>query len=245
MNRKYNILAVIPARGGSKSVPRKNIKHLCGNPLISYMLKAALGSKMIDCIAVSSENEEILCIANRYGKDSDKFVLVKRPKNLALDTTQTLPVVQHALKKLEKERGKEFDFVVLLHAVSPLTTSRDIDSSIRKLMRTKADSVVSVYEVEGGMHPMKMKGIRDDKLYQYVPIMPENSFRRQDFDVVYKRSGGIYAVTRELAIKGNFRLGFFCGKVTRPYIIPKERAIDIDNWIDFEIARLLMKKYGN
>ncbi|MDP7367010.1 MAG: acylneuraminate cytidylyltransferase family protein [Candidatus Pacebacteria bacterium] len=245
MSRKYNVLAVIPARGGSKAVPRKNIKKLCGKPLIYYMLSAALQSTMINCVAVSSEDDEILDIANRYGKASDKFTLIKRPKSLARDTTPTLPVVQHAIKKLEKESKKEFDFVVLLHAVSPMTTSRDIDSVIRKLIRTKADSVVSVYEVEGGMHPIKMKGIRDDRLYQYIPSLLERSFRRQDFPPFYKRAGGIYAVTRELAITGDFSLGFFCGANTRPYIMPKERAIDIDDWIDFEIARLLMKKYGN
>ena len=242
MSKSYNILAVIPARGGSKAVPRKNIKYLCNYPLIHYMLRSALESEMLDCVAVSSEDEEILNVANLLGKINDKFALVKRPKNLARDETPTLPVVQHALKKLEEESGKEFDFVVLLHAVSPLTTAEDIDSAIRKLIETKADSVVSVYKVEGEMHPVKMKGINDDRLYQYVSSMPETGFRRQDFESIYKRSGGVYAVTRELVITGNFNLGFFCGKDTRPYIMPKERAIDIDTEVDFEIARFLMEK---
>jgi CMP-N,N'-diacetyllegionaminic acid synthase len=237
---KYNILGVIPARGGSKGVPRKNIRFLCGKPLLCYMLNSALNSRMISDVVVSSEDNKILNVAYNYGAWSEKFFPVKRPKKLSLDKTPTLPVVQHAIKEIEKKKKVKFDFIVLLHAVSPLTLSKDIDSAVRKLIKTKADSVVSVYEVPGGMHPIKMKRIVDDRLYQYVKSMPEKKFRRQDFDKVYKRSGGIYAVTRALAISGDFKLGFFCGRVTRPYIMKSERAIDIDTELDFIIAEYLM-----
>lgn len=230
-------------RGGSKGVPRKNIKLLNGKPLIYYMLTVALKSKMLDYVAVSSEDDEILGVAEKYGEKSKKFILVKRPKNLALDSTPTLPVVQHAVVQLEKEKNIKFDFVVLLHAVSPLTYADDIDKAVEKLIRTKADSVVSVYEVPGGYHPIKMKKIIKDRLYQYVPSMPEKSFRRQDFDPIYKRAGGIYAVKRNAAMKNLFSLGFFCGKVTRPYVItPPERAIDIDDEIDFIVAEEVMRR---
>ncbi len=241
--KKYKILAVIPVRGGSKGVPRKNIKLLNGKPLLYYMLTAAMKSKMLDYVAVSSEDDEILDVARRYGKKSKKFIIVKRPMNLALDSTPTLPVVQHAVAQLEKEKNIRFDFVVLLHAVSPLTYTDDIDKVVKKLIKTKADSVVSVYEVPGGYHPIKMKKIIKDRLYQYVPGMPEKSFRRQDFDAIYKRAGGIYAVKRNAVMKNLFTLGFFCGKVTRPYVInPPERAIDIDTEIDFMIAKEMARR---
>ncbi|MEK7575794.1 MAG: acylneuraminate cytidylyltransferase family protein [Patescibacteria group bacterium] len=243
MNKKYKILGVIPVRGGSKGVPRKNIKLLNGKPLLYYMLTSALKSKTFDYVAVSSEDDEILDIAGRYGKKNKKFILIKRPKNLALDSTPTLPVIQHAVVQLEKEKKIKFDYIVLLHAVSPLTYADDIDKVVEKLIRTKADSVVSVYEVPGGYHPVKMKKIVKDRLYQYVPSMPEKSFRRQDFDSIYKRAGGIYAVKRDVVMKNLFSLGFFCGKVTRPYIItPPERAIDIDDEVDFFVAEKIGKK---
>mgnify|MGYP001562337659 CR=1 FL=1 len=118
MNKKYKILGVIPVRGGSKGVPRKNIKLLNGKPLLYYMLTSALKSKTFDYVAVSSEDDEILDIAGRYGKKNKKFILIKRPKNLALDSTPTLPVIQHAVVQLEKEKKIKFDYIVLFNKTS-------------------------------------------------------------------------------------------------------------------------------
>lgn len=241
MNKKYNILAVIPARGGSKGVPRKNIRPLAGKPLLYYMLKAALGSRYLNYVALSSEDEEILDVAEKIAGNSRKFFLIKRPKELAKDNTQSLPVVQHAVKQIEKKEKIKFDFVILLQATSPFVVSEDIDSAIEKAIKTKADVVVSVSQVPGGSHPIKMKRIVNDKLEQFAPCLPENVFRRQDLEPAYKRNGGIYLAKRDNIIKTNSPSALFWGKITRPYVMPSERSIDIDTMADFIIAEQMFK----
>lgn len=245
MNKKYKILAVIPARGGSKGVPRKNIRKLGGKPLICRMINSAIKSKMITHVALSSEDKEILSVANKCGKGNKKFFLVNRPQKLALDSTPSLPVVQHAVEDIEKREKIKFDYIVLLQPISPFIYADDIDKSVKKLIKTKADSVVSVYRVSGGMHPIKMKKIVNDRLLQYVDGMKETIFRRQDLAPVYKRNGGIYAVTRRVIMKNIFPHGFFMGKTVRPYIMPAERSIDIDTEIDFLLAEIMEKKLKN
>lgn len=239
MKKTPNILAVIPARGGSKRVPRKNIKPMAGKPLIYYMINAALKSRMVTQVCLSSDDAEILRTAEKLG--GKKLHIIERPKKLATDKAPTLPVVQHALKEMEKRLGVVFDYVVLLQPNSPLITAEDVDAAIELLIKKKADSVVSVYQVNS-FHPVKMKVIqKDGSLAQAVPSMPETIFRRQDLSAVYKRNGGIYVVTRDMVVTGNFSLGFFCGPTTYPYIMPEEASIDIDTPVDFLLAGLLLK----
>ncbi len=230
------ILAVIPARGGSKGVPRKNIKPLGGKPLIHYVLNAALKSKLIDYVVVSSEDNEILSIAKKHGKNNKKFTLIKRPKSLARDKTLAVPVLKHAVEKIEKEKESTFDYIIMLQVTTPFITPDDIDKSIKKIIKTKADSVVSVYEIND-THPVKIKKIVDDKLIQYTPGLKENIFRRQDLTPAYKRNGGIYVSKRDVIMKD----GLIWGKVCRPYIMPAERSIDINSMVDFYLAEVVFK----
>ncbi|GEM_PF-55993 len=240
LNDRPNILAVIPARGGSKSVPRKNIKPIAGRPLIDYMIQAALGSKELTHVCLSSEDAEILSIGKKWG--GPNLLLVDRPKELAEDTTPSLPVVQHAVTELEKRLGLTFDYVVLLQPIMPLAFSSDIDACIRMLIDTKSDSVVSMCIVND-YHPMKIKRLKPDgTLTQFVPDMPETIFRRQDLEPAYWRNGAIYAVTREAVMENKFTLGFFCGPVTRPYVMPRERSVDINHPMDFVAAEALIEK---
>ncbi|MFH1979293.1 MAG: acylneuraminate cytidylyltransferase family protein [Patescibacteria group bacterium] len=234
MNKnKHKIIAVIPARGGSKSVPCKNIRMFGGKPLLAHMLEAAFASKYLTHIALSSEDEEILDVAKKHG--GGNLILIKRPKHLATDKATSLPVVQHAVKKIEKEIGEKFDYIVMLQVTTPFTTSSDIDGVLDQLINTEADSAVGVYQVND-MHPVKMKKIVSGKLVQYVDDLEETVFRRQDFEPVYKRNGGVRAATREVIMDQNL---FFCGKVVKPYIVPKERSIEIDDETDFLLAKLL------
>lgn len=167
---------------------------------------------------------------------------MRRPKKYVTDKAPSLPVVQHALKEVEKDTGITFDYVVLLQPNSPLIEAEDVDNAIKILIKKKADSVVSVYQVNS-YHPVKMKTIKKNgTLAQAVPSIPETIFRRQDLPDVYKRNGGIYAVTRSLVVKGNFTLGFFCGPVTYPYIMPSELSIDIDEPVDFLLAEVLIRE---
>ncbi|MBU3925751.1 acylneuraminate cytidylyltransferase family protein [Patescibacteria group bacterium] len=241
MLKNKKIIAVIPARGGSKGIPRKNIRLLGGKPLLFYMLKAAINSKYLDRIAFSSEDKEILNIAQKCAGSSKKFILIKRPKELARDNTQSLPVIQHAVNKIEKDEKTKFDIVIMLQATSPFVNNEDIDKAIKKMINKKSDVVVSVAQVPGNIHPIKMKKIINDKLVQFTPCLPEKVFRRQDFKPAYKRNGGIYVAKRDNLIKSNSPSVIFWDKVTRPYIMPLERSIDIDTLTDFIIAEQMLK----
>lgn len=239
-SKKPNILAVIPARGGSKSVPRKNIKPIAGRPLIDYMIQAALGSSYLTHVCVSSEDAEIRSIARTWG--GPKIHLVELPEELTQDTSPSLPVVQLSVTTLEKRLGITFDYVVLLQATAPLTLSKDIDACIRTLIDTKSDSVVSMCIVND-FHPVKIKRLKSDgTLEQFVSSMPETVFRRQDLEPAYWRNGAVYAVTREAVMENKFILGFFCGPVTRPYVMPRERSIDINHPMDFVAAEAMVQK---
>ncbi|PIT91007.1 CMP-N-acetlyneuraminic acid synthetase [Candidatus Kaiserbacteria bacterium CG10_big_fil_rev_8_21_14_0_10_49_17] len=245
--KQPHVLAIIPARGGSKRVPRKNIKRMAGRPLIYYMLEAALNSKSVTHVALSSEDDAILATAKRLSKKigvskGKTFSLIKRPKRLATDTAATLPVVQHALQKVEKEEGIVFDVVVLLQPNSPLIVWQDIDNTVDILLRRNADSVWSVYQ-DNALHPVKMKKLLPDgRLAQMVPSMPERTFRRQDLPDTYKRNGGIYTSTRDFVVRGQFKTGYFGGKNTYPYVMPEERSVDIDTPKDFLFAEMLIQK---
>ena len=238
--QKPNILAVIPARGGSKRVPRKNVKLMAGRTLIYYMINAGLQSSYITHVVLSSDDDEILSTGKKVGgKD---LILIKRPKKLATDKAPSLPVVQHALAEVEKDTNIVFDYVVLLQPNSPLIEAYDVDASIKMLIKKKADSVVSVYKVNS-YHPVKMKVIqKNGMLAQAVASMPETVYRRQDLPDVYKRNGGIYAVTRDLVVTGNFAVGYFCGPKTYPYVMESDVSIDIDEPADFLLAEVLIKE---
>mgnify|MGYP001619429755 CR=1 FL=1 len=239
---KKNILVVIPARGGSKGVSRKNIRLLGGQPMIAYMIKAAQRSKYVSHVALSSEDDEILRVGKKVGGPS--LILVKRPQSLATDKAPTLPVLQHALKKLERQLKLKFDYLVLLQPNAPLHVAKDIDWAIDIMLKKQADSVVSVIYVPS-YHPVKMKTLGPDgRLEQLVASMPERIFRRQDLSPCYIRNGGIYVVTRELIMTGNFALGFMCGPKTYPYVVPAERSLDIHSPFELEVAETLLRLMG-
>ena len=158
------VLAVIPARGGSKGIPRKNIIPIHGKPLLAYSIEPALKAATLTRVIVSTEDEEIAQVAREWGAD----VPFMRPSELATDRAKSLPVVQHAIRTLEVEEGQPYDAVVMLQPTTPLRTSEDIDRGVRMLFETGADSVVTVVEV-GGHHPFRMKRLLDDgRLINYL-----------------------------------------------------------------------------
>ncbi|HEX9660078.1 MAG TPA: acylneuraminate cytidylyltransferase family protein, partial [Rhodothermales bacterium] len=164
MTSSTRVLAVIPARGGSKGVPRKNLVQLCGRPLIAYTIGAGLSATSVSRLVVSTEDEEIASVARSLGAD----VPFIRPATLATDTAQSLPVVQHAIQAVEEVEGTPYDVIVMLQPTTPLRTAGDIDSAVALLLESGADSVVSVVDV-GGHHPYRMKRIDDDgRLVNFV-----------------------------------------------------------------------------
>ena len=236
MAHKPLILAVIPARGGSKGVPRKNIKPLCGKPLLSYMLKAAQGSALLTRTVVSSEDDEILRVAAQLGGE---HAALRRPAQFATDTAPDIPMLQHAIETAEKEDGVRYDYVAMLHATCPITTTEDIDGTIRMLLeRPEADSAVSVYQVNE-FHPIKMKRLVDGILRPYVDGLDERSTaRRQDFEPVYKRNVAIYVSKRDVMMRD----GRVWGDTCLGYVMPEERSVDINTMNDFLLAEAIVKE---
>lgn len=226
------VLGVITARGGSKGIPKKNIKDLGGKPLIAYTIEASQKSKYITHLIVSTDDTEIADVCKRYNVE----VPFLRPAELALDTTKHLPVIEHAVRCMEEKLHETFDFVVILQPTSPFRLPEDIDNCIEMLAKTNADSALSMVEVDEN-HPMKMKKIVDGKVLPFSVVEPEGA-RRQDLPPAYKRSGAVYVVQRNNIIEKNILYGENLVGV----IVPKERSIDIDNELDWIKAEYMLKK---
>jgi len=224
------IIAIIPARGGSKKLPRKNIRLLNGRPLIYYTIKAAQKSKYLERIIVSTEDKEIAEIAKKFGAE-----VINRPRELARDETPTLPVLQHVIRHLEEKEDYRPDVIVILQPTSPLRTPEDIDAAVKKFRETKCDSVVSVCEVEHPIHWMYT--LDGDRM---KPLMKDGAriTRRQDAPMVYRLNGAVYVTRRDTIMKENKVLT----DDTRAYIMPAERSIDIDTKLDFKVAEIILRE---
>lgn len=226
---KRKTLGVIPARGGSKGVPRKNIRLVAGRPLIAYTLDAARGSRLLTRHIVSTDDEEIATVAQREGAS-----VLMRPPELAEDGTPMVPVVKHALMSMKPTEGG-YDFVVVLQPTTPLRTAEDIDTALRILCETGADSVISVYQV-ADHHPARMYRLIEGRL---VPYEAEPAQRlRQTLPPVYHRNGAIYACRTSLL----FEQETLIGSDVRPYIMPRERSINIDDELDLAFADFLLNR---
>jgi CMP-N-acetylneuraminic acid synthetase len=226
--KNKKILGVIPARGGSKGIPNKNIINLLGKPLINYSIEAALKSAFLtDCI-VSTDDENIALIAETAGA----LVPFMRPKNLSTDTSLSLPVILHALEFMENEKNIQYDAVMMLQPTTPLRTCNDIDKSIQKLHSTGADSVISVVDV-GAHHPLRMKKIVDDRLVNYIEQGYEDMRPRQNLPSVFIRNGAIYLANRSTLLQQKT----FAGKDCRAYTMPAIRSINIDTYEDLILAK--------
>jgi len=226
-----NVLGITLARGGSKGVPRKNIRMIAGKPLLAYTVEEALKCTLITEYVVSSDDPDILAVAFEYGAQ-----VIERPAKLAQDDTPHLPALVHALDWAEDFYNTRFDAVADLRATNPLKTALDIDLAIKKLAKTDADCVVGVSKLEDH-HPSRIKLIYNDRL---VDVWPEPaSGRRQDLKPdVYIRNGSIYVVKAEVLRAGYF----FTGQdlIIRPYIMPPERGINIDTEMDFLFAEAVV-----
>lgn len=229
--KNAKVLGVITARGGSKRIPRKNVKELCGKPLIYYTIKAALESKLLNKVILSSDGDEIINIAKEMGIE----VPFKRPIELAKDDTLTIDVIIHAVDFVEKNQGFFPDIVVILEPTSPLRTAEDIDNALRIHLETNADSVVGVSKTDH-WHPLRAKKIIDGILYDYC-MEEKEGVRRQDLPPAYFRNGAFYSVKRDVLMNEHK----LYGKVTCPYIMPPERSIDINENMDFKLAEILIK----
>jgi CMP-N-acetylneuraminic acid synthetase len=230
------VLGVIPARGGSKSIPRKNLVPLAGKPLIAYTIEAAKRSARLDRWIVSTDSEEIATVSRAVGAQ----VPFLRPAELAADTVLSLPVMQHALRALERMDGRPYDIAVMLQPTCPFRSAADIDAAIDLLISTLADAVISVVEV-GGHHPLRMKRIVDgNRLVNYVDQDEENMRPRQQLPPVYIRNGALYLTKRSVLLEDNS----FTGRDCRAYVMPVERSVNIDEVHDVFLAESILRHHA-
>ena len=229
-----NVLAVIPARGGSKGVPRKNIRPVCGKPLIAYTIETALAAKdLFRRVLVSTDDAEIAEVSRRWGAE----VPFLRPSELANDKAPMIPVIQHAIRFAENDENIQYDWVCLLQPTEPFRTLADIEKVLAIAMAGGCDSVISVVQVFS-VHPILMKRIEDGRLLPFC-IEEKEGTRRQDYAPdAYMRNGAIYLSRRDVLMERNS----IWGDVIRPYVMPPERSVGIDSELDFKLVELLMRQ---
>ena len=230
MHGKLRVLGIIPARGGSKGVPGKNIRLLCGKPLIAWTIQCARDCSGLDRVLVSTDSEEIAEIARQWGAETPFL----RPAQLAQDDTPDLPVCRHALDWLEDHEQYRPDVVAWLRPTAPLRRPEDISTALDLLAGSDADCVRSVCRVEH--HPYWMYRIEQNFLQ---PLMDSASIptRRQDLPEFYRLNGAVDLVRRDrLPAGGHLFQGRMCG-----YVMPLERSVDIDQEADFRVAEAFLK----
>ena len=226
------IIAIIPARGGSKGLPKKNVKEIMGKPLIAWTIEQALASKYLDKIYVSTDNEEIKLISEKYGAE----VPFLRPKVLARDDSPTIDVIMHAINWFEK-REEYFDIIVLLEPTSPLRKEDDIDNAIELFIKNidKADSLVSVGDVHLE-NPYIMKKFEKGYVKSFIEIN-EEIYQRQQLPKVYFPYGVIY-LSKTDALK---KYKTFYQERTIPYYIERWQNYEVDDIYDFICAEAIIK----
>lgn len=234
-DRVFRVLGVIPARGGSKSVLKKNIVDLGGKPLIAYTIESAHSAGLMDRCIVSTDCDEIASIAKACGAE----VPFIRPDELSTDNAGSLGVVLHALEFMERQSNTVYDAVVMLQPTTPFRKASWIDDAVRRLAATDLDSVVSVVNV-GASHPYRMYSLdQHSQLVPYVEGVIDPMMARQKLPPVYIRSGDIYATRRSCLIEQKSLIGRHSGGL----VIEDDCAVNIDEPIDLEIARLKMRAF--
>lgn len=230
MYKNNKIIAIIPARGGSKGIHHKNIVLLAGKPLIAYTIEEAKKSKYIDKIIVSTDDNDISKISKLYGAEVDI-----RPTELSKDSTPTLHVLQYLIKKFDNKFNP--DIVILLQPTSPLRKSMCIDSSIEKLLKTNCDSVISVSSLK--YNPVTIVSVDDDILK--MNAIDLSNLRRQDSNL-YHINGAVYVIKKDILMK---QKEYLLGKDNRVIMMSEEDSIDIDTPLDLDLAELQLKKTSN
>jgi len=224
------VLAIIPSRGGSKGVPRKNIREVAGKPLIAWTILESRKSQYIDRLIISTDDKEIADVAQQWGCE----VPFLRPAHLALDDTPGVEPVIHAVESLPG-----YDYVVLLQPTSPLRTVEDIDGCIELCVNKNADSCVSITETDKS--PYWMFTLNDEGKMSRLIDNNTNCTRRQDLPPVYALNGAVYvAATKILAEKRSF-----IHADTVSFIMSKHNSVDIDTELDLTIADIFLKRINN
>jgi CMP-N,N'-diacetyllegionaminic acid synthase len=227
-NKKF--LAIIPARGGSKGIPNKNIMDICGKPLIAYTIEAGKKSKYIDEIMVSTDSVTIKEVAVQYGAK----IPFLRPELLSDDSAKSIDLVLHAID-FYMSNNTYFDYVILLQPTSPLRTFAQIDEAIEKLMDSNGNSLVSVREADE--NPVLMRSIAGEKLKEVISFQGQN-LRRQDLPTFYIFNGALYINSIDMLVNKKS----FIDEDTIPYVMSKESSVDIDTKLDAKLVEFIIKE---
>ena len=225
MYKNKRTLAIIPARGGSKGIPKKNIKELGGQPLISYTIKQAKESDFITDFFVSTDDEEISNISELYGSK-----IIKRPSKISLDNSRTEECLIHAIKELAN-LNLNFDYLVVLEPTSPFRESKTIDNCIKKIIDEERESLLTVYETKACIGEI-------DKFLNYKPLIKNQPRRRQERKSLFVESSTVYVVKIDFLLKTN---SLVCEKWLA-YILDKKECIDINTYDDLIYANFLINK---
>jgi CMP-N-acetylneuraminic acid synthetase len=229
-----SVLAIIPARGGSKGIPRKNIALLGGKPLIAYTIECAIHAGCFDNVVVSTDDEEIRRISLGHGAE----VPFMRPAELASDKAKAIPMMQHAVRESENFFGNRFEIITMLQPTSPLKSPDDLRGAIHKLLgNPAADAIISVADVEG-YHPGRMKYLEGNVLVDPPFVESHENQPRQELRPMYIRNGAIYACRRSVLMEKNT----FKGDLCLAWIMPSERSINIDSIQDLDYADWLLNR---
>jgi CMP-N-acetylneuraminic acid synthetase len=226
-----SILVIIPARGGSKGVLKKNIRNLNGLPLIAYTILAAKKVNDLTNIIVSTDSKEIASVSRKYGAEIP-FI---RPQHLATDTASGIDVIMHAIEFYESQ-GSYYDDVMVLQPTSPLRDDTDIKNCLEIYYKNKCDSVISVCEAQ--VHPYLYRIIDENGALQDFIHQDDKHMRRQDMPVVYQLNGAIYITS----VKVFKERKSFYGDIVLPYVMDNIKSIDIDTELDLKVAELIMKE---
>ena len=227
------ILGLIPARGGSKGIPLKNIVPLLGRPLLAYTCESALASHCLDRVIVSTDDPQIAQVAREYGAE----VPFLRPQELAEDHTPALPVVQHAIRWLQEAEGYSPDAVMILQPTSPLRRAEHIIGASEVMASTGADTVVSVITVPHRYNPVSLMAVGEGG--QVMPYEPGPMIlRRQDKPLLYARNGPVVLLVRNSTLMTD---GTLYGANAQPYLMDEIDSFDVDTQDDLIIIEALLK----
>lgn len=232
---KQEILAIIPARGGSKGIHKKNLVSLCGKPLIKYTIDAAKGSRIVSRIILSSDDERIIDYCVQRGVDAP----FKRPEKLARDDTPMIDVVKHTLGFLKEKEAYKPQYIILLQPTSPLRTSRHIDEALERLIKADVDSMVSVVEIPHQFNPYSAMRLEGGYLKPFLSFDERRNIRHLKPKLYARNGPAISAFTYDCIFNKNSMFG----ERIIPYFMKEEESIDIDDACDLMMAEAIIKRF--
>ena len=228
-----NVLAIIPARGGSKGIPGKNTRQFSGKPLLVHSIEAALNCTYVSRTVVSTDDDKIAAIAKAHGAQ-----VIRRPSDLAADTSLVIDAMKYTVRKVEEE-GEEVDIVILLEPTSPFRRAEDLEKCIQVLLEDKADSVATF--TNSDVSPNRLWRVSGDVVEPYIkgaiPWLP-----RQKQPKAFELTGQIYALSKKILFEKEDSISLLLGRMSA-VITPRETALDIDTELDFMVAEKIMEHF--